>query len=241
MATIEKRETQDGTVRWSMRVFVGRDDNGKRRFVHATYDRKGDAEKEARRLERMRDHGALVEPSKLTLNEYLKHWLKVKEGEVRARTAYNYRHLANRYVIKAPAGAPAIGSIRLDRLRPEAFETLYAWMRETLGLSPRTIQHLHVMLHGALDDAARKGTLARNPTDYAKRPKRAKTSDDELEERAAMRAMDQQQADRFLDAARPDRYYALWCVLLTGGLRPEEVLGLKWPDVNLDEGKLHIQ
>lgn len=110
MATIEKRETKDGTVRWSMRVFVGRDDSGKRRFVHATFDRKGDAEKEARRLERMRDHGALVEPSKLTLNEYLKHWLKGKEGEVRARTVYNYRDLANRDVIKAPAGAPASGS-----------------------------------------------------------------------------------------------------------------------------------
>lgn len=241
MATIEKRTMKDGSVRWWLRVFVGRDENGRQRFVIKRFDRKKDAEKEGRRLERQRDHGTLREASRLTLSQYLERWLKVKAGEIRARTQYDYEGVVKRYVQQPPEGAPAIGSMRLDRLTPEAFEDLYAWLRDERGLKPRTIQYLHVVLRQALKDAARKGTIARNPTDYAKRPRRAKVGDDELEERDAKRAMDRHRADRFLEAARPDRYYALWCVLMTAGLRPEEALGLKWPDVNLEEGKVHIE
>lgn len=52
--------------------------------------------------------------------------------------------------------------------------------------------------------------------------------------------MSEEEAGRFLEAARPDRYFALWATLLTGGLRPGEALGLRWSDVNLDTGRLHV-
>lgn len=139
MATIEKRTMKDGSVRWWLRVFVGRDENGRQRFVIKRFDRKKDPEKEARRLERQRDHGMLREPSKISLSEYMKHWLKVKAGEIRARTRYDYKGVVKRYVQEPPDGAPAIGLVRLDRLTPESFEELYAWLREHRGLGPRTI------------------------------------------------------------------------------------------------------
>ena len=46
MATIERRETGDGTPFWTVRVYVGRDEDGKRRFVTQSFDREGDAKKE---------------------------------------------------------------------------------------------------------------------------------------------------------------------------------------------------
>lgn len=241
MATIEKRTMKDGSVRWWLRVFVGRDENGRQRFVIKRFDRKKDAEKEARRLKRQRDHGMLREPSKITLNEYMKHWLKVKAGEIRARTLYAYKGVVKRYVQRAARRRAVDRATRLDRLTPEAFEELYAWLREHRGLGPRTIQYLHVVLRQALKDAARKGTIARNPTDFVKRPKRARDDDEEFEERDAMRALSEDEANRFIEAARPERYFALWLVLLMGGLRPSEALGLQWPNVNLGEGKLHVE
>ncbi|MGH7548539.1 MAG: site-specific integrase, partial [Gemmatimonadales bacterium] len=53
--------------------------------------------------------------------------------------------------------------------------------------------------------------------------------DDDDESRA--QALTQEQAARFLAAARADRYAALWHVLLLGGLRPGEAFGLTWANV----------
>lgn len=41
-------------------------------------------------------------------------------------------------------------------------------------------------------------------------------------------------------AARQDRYSALWHVLLLGGLRPGEALGLKWKDVDMEAGAVRV-
>lgn len=237
MAGIERRVTASGETRYRMRVFIGRDGNGKRKFVTRTFERKKDAQKEARRLERMKDMGgALATTSKEPLATYLARWLDTKEGQVRARTIHDYRGIVRRYIQEPPDGAPPIGSIRMSRLSPEAFEALYNWLRED-GKSPRTIQYVHAVLRMALKDAVAKKVLPSNPTDHAKVPRRAK---DGRERQTRIRAMDEEQAGMFLEAAKSDRYHALWALLLMGGLRPSEALGLKWSDINLDEGKIHI-
>jgi integrase len=46
-------------------------------------------------------------------------------------------------------------------------------------------------------------------------------------ERRKVEAMSPDEASRFLEAARKDQYHTLWCVLLSGGLRPSEALALK--------------
>lgn len=244
MAKVRRRELADGSVRWDIRVFIGRekgpDGKERRRYIVRTFERKHDADAEARRLERMKDMGgALSVTSKEPLRQYLARWLDAKEGDVRARTIYDYRGIVARYIERPPEGAPPIGSVRLDRLTPDAFEQLYTWMRER-GLAPRTIRYLHAVLRQALGDAVAKRALPSNPTDHAKVPKRAKEAD-EVETHGVVPAMDEEQAARFLEAARSDRYFALWAVLLTGGLRPSEALGLQWPAVDFKEGRVHIK
>ena len=53
--------------------------------------------------------------------------------------------------------------------------------------------------------------------------------------------MSSEEAERFLKAAREDRYFALWAVLLTGGLRPSEAIALQWPDVDFEGARIHVQ
>ncbi len=216
---------------------------GKRRFVVKTFDTQREAKKEARRLERMKDKGGLTEPSKERLSEYLERWLETKEGEVRARTIHDYRGILRRYIQEPPDGAPRIGSVQLNRLSAETFEELYTFLWKEKELSPRTIQYLHTIVRQALGDAVKRRALPSNPTDHAKRPTRPWDAGDDAGQSSekAIRAMSEAEAGRFIEAAREDRYFALWCVLLMGGLRPGEALGLKWPDVNLEGGKIHVQ
>jgi integrase len=44
----------------------------------------------------------------------------------------------------------------------------------------------------------------------------------------------------FLDAARGQKYEALYVLSLTCGLRMGESLGLKWSDIDLNSGTLHV-
>ena len=48
-------------------------------------------------------------------------------------------------------------------------------------------------------------------------------------------------AKRFVAAARACRYEALWLLLLFGGPRIGEALGLTWDDVDLDQGVIHVR
>jgi integrase len=237
----------DGTVRYRLKFFIGLNpETGKREFFNATYDTETEAKDKAAALRVSRAGGAPVRPSKETLTAFLKRWLSdVKEGELRARTLYDYENLLRRYIFSPPKGTPAIGRTRLNRLHPQQFQNLYAHMRRDMGLSPRTIQYLHTVLRGALSHAVLMGDLARNPTDGLKAP-RQKLEDgegktQEGETRRKIRAMDKEQAKAFQEAAKQDRYYPLWVLLLHTGLRPGEALGLKWTDVDLDQDRLQVR
>lgn len=240
MASVRKVTLADGSTRWRVRVFLGSNSTtGKRTYVTRTFDRKKDADAEATRLERQKDLGGLTVVSKEDLATYLVRWLDtVKEGRVRARTLHDYRGMVRRYIEEPPAGAPRIGAIRLDRLAPAAFETLYSFLWRKVGLSPRSLQLLHSILRQALGHAVRTGALVRNPTDAVKPPRQQASGGTP---KRKMRAMSKAEADRFLAAAATDRLAALWIVLLMGGLRPSEALGLLWDDVDLNGARLHIR
>ena len=52
--------------------------------------------------------------------------------------------------------------------------------------------------------------------------------------------LDAQQARTFLEAARGDRYEALYVLCLMAGLRLGEALALRWSDIDLDKGTLRV-
>ena len=116
MASVKKIETQTG-ARWRLRVYSGRDaETGTRKYVTRTFDRKKDADAEARRLERQKDLGGLVVPSKESLARYLRRWLNdVMKGRVRGRTWEGYDGVLRRYIEKPPEDVPAVGRVRMDR------------------------------------------------------------------------------------------------------------------------------
>lgn len=232
MAHITKIETKDGEARWRLRVSMGTDpESGKRKVITRTYGRKGDAEAEARRLEGLRDMGGLKPPTREPLRTYLKGWLKnVARPRVRARTYADYEGILERYIFNAPEEAPPLGSVKMHQLSPEAIQTLYTWLSDERGLSPRTVQSLHAVLRSALNHAASTGAIARNPAQYAKPPRQV---------REEVKAMTEGEARRFMAAAEGDRYHGLWVLLVTTGLRPGEALGLKWSDLEGD--KIRVQ
>ena len=245
MANIKKLTLDNGETRYRLRYYVGRT-GGKQTVKTETFRKKRDADKRDREICTMKDKGVLVVPSKETLDKYLRRWLKeVKEGRVRGRTLYDYQGIVRRYITDPPKGTPPIGGIKLHKLTAGAFEGLYDYLWREMHLAPRTVQYLHTVLRQALKHAVEVGALAKNPTDGVTPQSEAiefeDADDQDDDQERKINSMTEQEATRFLGAAQGDRYYALWCVLLTGGLRPGEALGLKWKDVDFDEGRVHVR
>jgi integrase len=173
-----------------------------------------------------RDGGLVFDAENVTLAEYLDRWLNDSvKGSVKPKTFESYEWLVRKHIV------PALGRVKVRALSPAHLQGFYHSKLET-GLSPRTVQYLHVVLHRALKQALRWGLVPRNVAEAVDPPKPQK---DEI------KPLTRDEARRLLDAAHDDRLEALYILAVHLGLRQGELLGLRWGDVNLEAGTLQVR
>lgn len=217
-----------GERTWLVRIFLGRDSqSGKRRYHNKTIrGNKKDAQKYLNGKLREIDLGTFIEPSSVTVSEYLDQWLQAAaKPRVRERTYGWYVDLLKWYV------RPALGDKKLSGVRPLDIQALYSSLQEK-GLSAKTIRHVHTTLSTALTQAVRWRMLVQNPALMVKPPR---------QERKEMQALSPDEAAQFLKAALQDKWGLVFTLALTTGMRPEEYLGLQWKDVELEKGTVTVQ
>jgi len=126
-----------------------------------------------------------------------------------------------------------LGKFQLRDLKPEHIQQLYNQMvKKERGL--RTVQLVHSVLHRALVHAVKLGLISRNPDDATTPPK------PKLKE---MQFLDENQVQQLLITAqvRNDRFYALYYLAIATGMRQGELLGLKWLDLDWEQGFLQVK
>lgn len=207
---------------WVVRIFTGRDDKGKRQYLNKTiHGTKKDAEKYLTATMRDRDLGVFIEPCTLSVGEYLNKWLEAAaRPRLRERSYEDYKEKLDRYV------RPAIGEKKLADVRPLDIQTFYGQMQER-GLSARTVRYTHAILKSALKQAIKWHMLVRNPCEAVELPR---------SERREMNAFSPKEAESFLKAAKENEQGVIFAFALATGMRPEEYLGLKWCDIDLEKG-----
>lgn len=125
---------------------------------------------------------------------------------------------------------PHIGPLLLARLNPAGIQATYDRLLKA-GLSPRSVEQMHAVLHRALHQAMHWGLVATNPTELVAPPRPKKRE---------MTALTLDQLQRLLVTTRNERWYPLWVVLSTTGLRIGEALALEWENVNLETRRLGV-
>ncbi|MBI2859681.1 MAG: tyrosine-type recombinase/integrase [Chloroflexi bacterium] len=221
---------------WSIVLDLGRDPaTGKRRRQWVTVrGTKRDAERKLVELLRQLDTGGFVEPSKITVGEFLKQWLRdYAKTAVRPRTFQRYENIVQKRII------PVIGAVPLTTLKPQHVQAMYSAhltgprLDHRLGtLSAKTVVQHHRVLREALAYAMRLGLVARNVADAVDPPTAA---------RHEVEFLDADAINTFLDRARNTPYYALFHLDIHTGLRRSELLGLRWKDVDLDLAALSVR
>jgi integrase len=162
----------------------------------------------------------------LKLGEYLGRWLADSVRDtVRPTTFERYEQIVRLHI------RPVLGKVKLKNLTSAHVRGLY---REKLdaGLSPRTVQYVHVTLHKALKQAIADGLIQRNAIEAVKPPQ---------VRREEMRPLNAEQVKVLFEAAKSDRLEALYILAVTTGLRQGELLGLKWDDIDLEVGTLQVR
>ncbi len=219
---------------WRGRLMVGYLPNGKPDVREVYGKTQGEVRQRLQELRQRQQQGTLVATTREhdTLVGFAARWLEATRASVRPSTHTRYTELLTLHAL------PTLGKLRLTKLQPDDLQRLYARLlstptgRRNRPLAPRTVHHVHVVLHTALQQALRWGYVARNVADVVS-PPRVAAPELHVPTLADVRAL--------LDAAKEDPWLPLWVTAFYTGARQGELLGLQWPDVDLDRGVLSIR
>ena len=163
--------------------------------------------------------GLVFDAESLTVAEYLRHWLEGSvKGSVWHTTYRDYAGHVKNHI------APELGRLKLAKLTATHVQALYRKKLDS-GLAPRTVQYIHATLHKALDQAVKWRLIPYNVSDAATKPRQKRSERDALTLRQVL---------DFFEAAKGDRFEALYVLAVFTGMRPGEMLALRWSDLVLD-------
>ena len=194
--------------------------------------------------------------NRMTLAELAEEYLAYVEKANKKRTYYSYSDTLRKHVL------PTMGQIPVNRITPKQVRDLLAVKEQepqpskkknpvksdpVKFYSGRTIEYIQVVLHAMFEYAIDLKYVAENPADLKKSfavnlvdpddPDELDGDDDEDD----VPIWTREQFLSFHEYARDDYFYPAYCIAATQGKRRGEVLGIKWPRVDLDTGKIFIK
>jgi integrase len=203
---------------------------------------KADAQKRLRSLARDVDTGEHVDPNKLTVTQWIDQWIAAgapgrKKKKVGQRTLERYEQLLNTHV------KPAIGTSQLQKLRAPAIDKLYAGLDGKIA--PRTALHVHVVLGAALATAHRTRLIAVNPMAHVQQIPIAEAIVEEAEEQETDdlgEGLEEAELAALITGFKASAsMFAPVAVDAATGLRRNELLALRWTDLDVEKKKLRIE
>lgn len=168
---------------------------------------------------------------KVTVKEWLNRWIANKIDPLKSATISWYQQRADKHII------PRIGNIVLSALTKEVVEDWLSKMRDdkvTPGERWNSLRTLSYSLSAAVDD----GIIPRNPCKKIKRPKDARKSGER-----EMTCLTEEEVKNLLAANEKSKHRlrVFFPLAIDSGCRPNELLGLHWPEVDLDAGTIRIR
>jgi len=216
---------------WRIKFEAGARDpvTGKRQTRYVTVrGTKRDAQRELTALLAAVDNGTAVDPSRLTVAEHVRDWLR-NADHLANKTRERYLALAEQQII------PHLGGVALQKLRPAHIADWHTTLLRSGGndgrpLSARTAGHAHRVLHTALARAAQLELVGRNVASAVRPPKV------DAEEIAILSA---DQIGEVLAKLAGHWLYPIASLALATGMRRGEICALRWGDV--DAASLRVE
>ncbi|HWR55638.1 MAG TPA: site-specific integrase [Negativicutes bacterium] len=226
-----KRANGEGTIYkkkpglWCGIVTVGRDTSTGKLVRKTVYGKtKLEAqEKKTALLEKSRGGLAFIDADKLTVGQWIEKWLTTyAKNRVRQNTYESYDSVARLHII------PVLGSIRLQKLQTNQIQGMVNTIAEKYV---RTARYAFTVLRMAMKQALQEDLIFKNPSLAVSLP--------ELPDKEVRKRTPDEWERLFVEAKIAGIYLQVLLVWATG-MRREEILGLRWSDVNFGTAVISI-
>lgn len=240
----KRRPQGDGTIRkrsdgrWEARIIIGHKNDGSPMYKSAFAKTQKSALKQLHQLLDLYRDVDLTEECRMTLGEWMDKWLdEYMIFTIKENTIKGYRSQIDHQI------KPFIGHKQLASLTTADIQKFYNKIKKEGRVHPHPIhghvlsdsmvRKIHMMLHEAMEVAVRERYIVRNPTDNTTIPKKTITE---------KQVLDDSQLNRFLEAIQGEPYWHdFFYVEVMTGLRRGEICGIKWSDIDFNEGTLCIK
>ena len=186
-----------------------------------------------REIQKDQCDGIKTEARYVTVNELFDLWKQLKRG-LKDNTFENYQYLYNTFV------RPGFGKARISTLKKTDVKRFYNTLADERGLQASTIDSVHTVLHQVLNMAVDDAYIRANPSDNVLRELK-QSHVFKTEKRRGLTKPEQDLLLSFLQNS-PEymHWYPIIAVMVGTGLRVGEVTGLRWCDIDLEEGVIDV-
>lgn len=158
--------------------------------------------------------------------ECVEKWLEKKALSIRPNTLHSYEVNANASII------PSLGEICVKDLTRQHIQSYFNALKGKVSVS--TMKKHKVVIRGTLEDAVLDGIVQVNVSDRVKLPKKKKFEGHALSEEEVGELLSKIEQEK-----EPIRAAITFALIY--GMRRSEICGLRWQDVDLNAGILHIR
>lgn len=215
-----------------MYEFKWTDAYGKRHSVYST-----DLDElriKEQKIELNKFEGIKEAPTTLTVENLYETWKKLKRG-IKATTLSNYVFAFESFI------KPSFGKKRVIQVKRTDVRAFYISLLEERCVSIGTVENVHNVLQQVFQYAVDDDILRKNPCDRVL--KELKISYSELRS-AKRQSLTLDQEVRFLKYIYESELYRHWFpaffIMANTGLRVGELTGLRWQDIDLDNGTINV-
>ncbi len=158
--------------------------------------------------------------------EYVQKWIEKKSFSLKANSVKSYQDYADAHIL------PGLGHIKVRQMTLRDLQGYYTEKLKVLSVN--SLRKQHCVISGALLDAVRDGVISVNFADYVEFPKAEKFEG---------KAYTVEQVADLLKAvdAEGEPIRAAVTLAVCYGLRRSEICGLRWSDIDFDDGKLYVK
>ena len=242
----KKRANGDGSIRkrkdgrWEGRYVVGHDPiTGKMISRNVLGKTQAEVKEKLRTAIENSKRLDYTQTGKYTVGQWMDEWFEAyAKVKVRPSSHQTYKGYIENHI------KPNIGDIPIEKLTSLQLQKFYRLLltegriprieseKQPRGLSAKTVRNINQVISSAMDMAVRHKLILTNPTEGCELPK---------VEHREMKTLPAEQLGAFLREAKESGVYELYYLDLATGLRRGELLGLKWEDIDLQNGIIHVR